>query len=166
MSIQRFGVGPRMSKAVAHGSLVFLAGQVAVEAKGQSVTEQTKDILGQIDAILKDAGTEFVLAGDPEVGLAQIRYRPSVWTGSDDAWLEDVFVLEEARGKGIGRLLTEAAVRQAGRRGCGRIQLESNQANGAAISLYETLGFRASHLPDRWGEDPDLCLTLEIDPTD
>ena len=58
MSIQRFGVGPRMSKAVAHGSLVFLAGQVAVEAKGQSVTEQTKDILGQIDAILKDAGTD------------------------------------------------------------------------------------------------------------
>lgn len=113
--------------------------------------------------LLKDAGTEFVLAGDPEVGLAQIRYRPSVWTGSDDAWLEDVFVLEEARGEGVGRLLTEAAIQRATKRGCGRIQLESNEGNEAAIALYESLGFRASHLPDRWGERPDICMTLEID---
>ena len=123
-------------------------------------------IAGFVPGLIDDPGTEFILAGEPAVGLAQIRYRPSIWTGSDDAWLEDVFVLEEARGKGIGRLLTEAAVRQAGRRGCGRIQLESNQANEAAISLYESIGFRASHLPDRWGEKPDICLTLELDRAD
>jgi len=123
-------------------------------------------IAASVAGLIDDPDTEFILAGDPAVGLAQIRYRPSVWTGTDDAWLEDVFVLEGARGDGVGRLLTEAAVRQAARRGCGRIQLESNQANQAAISLYESLGFRASHLPDRWGESPDICLTLEIDRAD
>ena len=127
----------------------------------------TEEEIGKtVSTLLSDPGTEFLLAGEPEVGLAQVRYRPSIWTGSDDAWLEDVFVLEEARGKGIGRLLTEAAVRQAGRRGCGRIQLESNQANEAAISLYESIGFRTSHLPDRWGEKPDICMTLELSPAD
>ena len=114
--------------------------------------------------LIADPDTEFLLAGEPEVGLAQVRFRPSVWTGTDDAWLEDVFVLEEARGEGIGRLLTEAAVRRAAQRGCGRIQLESNASNEAAISLYESIGFRASHLPDRWGEQPDICMTLEIPP--
>ena len=46
-----------------------------------------------VSTLLADPGTEYLLAGEPEVGLAQVRYRPSVWTGSEDAWLEDVFVL-------------------------------------------------------------------------
>ena len=34
---------------------------------------------------------EYLLAGDPAVGVAQLRFRHSVWTGSDDCWLEDLF---------------------------------------------------------------------------
>ena len=58
MSIQRIEPGARMSKAVVHGDTVYLAGIVADAAKGKSVTEQTKDILGQIDGFLKKAGTD------------------------------------------------------------------------------------------------------------
>jgi len=58
MSIQRHDTGPRMSKAVVHGNTVYLAGIVADNAKGKSVTEQTKDILSIIDGYLKTAGTD------------------------------------------------------------------------------------------------------------
>ena len=58
MSIQRIGVGPRMSKAVVHGDTVYLAGQVADKAAGKSVAEQTADILGIIDGLLAEAGTD------------------------------------------------------------------------------------------------------------
>jgi enamine deaminase RidA (YjgF/YER057c/UK114 family) len=58
MSIQRHEVGARMSKAVVHGNTVYLAGIVADAAKGKSVTEQTKDILAQIDGLLAKAGTD------------------------------------------------------------------------------------------------------------
>ena len=58
MSIQRIGVGPRMSKAVVHGTTVYLAGQVADKAAGKSVGEQTADILGIIDGLLAEAGTD------------------------------------------------------------------------------------------------------------
>ena len=58
MSIQRHEVGARMSKAVVHGNTVYLAGIVANEPKGKSVTEQTKDILAQIDGLLAKAGTD------------------------------------------------------------------------------------------------------------
>ncbi|MGX1744260.1 RidA family protein [Bosea sp. NPDC055353] len=58
MSIQRIGVGPRMSKAVVHGNTVYLAGQVAANAAGKSVGEQTADILDIIDGILAEAGTD------------------------------------------------------------------------------------------------------------
>lgn len=55
MSIKRIEVGPRMSQAVVHGSVAYLAGQVA---KGEGVAAQTKAVLEQIDALLAAAGTD------------------------------------------------------------------------------------------------------------
>jgi enamine deaminase RidA (YjgF/YER057c/UK114 family) len=58
MSIERHDIGPRMSKAVVHGDTVYLAGIVADNPKGKNVTEQTKDIVSQIDGLLAKAGTD------------------------------------------------------------------------------------------------------------
>jgi enamine deaminase RidA (YjgF/YER057c/UK114 family) len=58
MPIKRLHAGPRMSQAVLHGGVAYLAGQVANNAKGKSVTEQTQDILAAIDGLLKEAGTD------------------------------------------------------------------------------------------------------------
>jgi enamine deaminase RidA (YjgF/YER057c/UK114 family) len=57
MTIQRFDTGPRMSQAVVHGDTVYLAGIVASNAGGQSVTKQTQDILSIIDGHLAKAGS-------------------------------------------------------------------------------------------------------------
>lgn len=57
MALKRIQVGPRMSQAVIHGDTVYLAGQVAIDAPGGSVTEQTTNILDRIDALLGEAGT-------------------------------------------------------------------------------------------------------------
>jgi len=58
MSIQRIEVGPRMSQAVVHGETVYTAGQVALDRPGASVTDQTRNILTRIDALLAEAGTD------------------------------------------------------------------------------------------------------------
>ena len=58
MTIERFETGPRMSQAVVHGNTVYLAGQVAQNAAGKSVTDQTRDILETIDKLLADAGSD------------------------------------------------------------------------------------------------------------
>jgi enamine deaminase RidA (YjgF/YER057c/UK114 family) len=58
MSVERHEVGPRMSQIVINGNTVYLAGIVARNAPGKSVTEQTKDILGIIDGYLAKAGTD------------------------------------------------------------------------------------------------------------
>lgn len=57
MSIQRFHSGPRMSQMVIHNGTVYLAGQVA-DAPTPDVEAQTRTILGQIDALLAEAGTD------------------------------------------------------------------------------------------------------------
>jgi enamine deaminase RidA (YjgF/YER057c/UK114 family) len=58
MSIERFHTGPRMSQVVIHNQTVYLAGQVASGAPNGSITEQTKDILSKIDALLAEAKTD------------------------------------------------------------------------------------------------------------
>ena len=58
MTITRIGTGKRMSQAVVHNGVAYLAGIVAEEARGKSVLEQTQDVLAQIDAILKQAGSD------------------------------------------------------------------------------------------------------------
>jgi enamine deaminase RidA (YjgF/YER057c/UK114 family) len=57
MSIQRIGVGPRMSKAVVHGNTVYLAGIVADDTSAD-VKGQTEQILATIDALLAEAGSD------------------------------------------------------------------------------------------------------------
>jgi enamine deaminase RidA (YjgF/YER057c/UK114 family) len=58
MSVQRFETGPRMSQVVVHGNTVYLAGVVANNAAGESVTKQTQDVLKTIDGHLAKAGTD------------------------------------------------------------------------------------------------------------
>src|SRR5262245_21532196 len=55
-AIRRIEAGPRMSQAVIHGSTVYLAGQVG--EPGGSVAQQTKDILAEIERLLKEAGSD------------------------------------------------------------------------------------------------------------
>ncbi len=57
MSIQRFHSGPRMSQMVIHKDTVYLAGQVADDPTSD-VETQTRQILGQIDALLAEGGTD------------------------------------------------------------------------------------------------------------
>jgi GNAT superfamily N-acetyltransferase len=108
--------------------------------------------------LLDDRGTEFLLAGTPAAGIAQLRFRLSLWTGTDDAWLEDLFVLDGARGSGLGRALVRACIERARARGCDRIQLDANEGNPGALALYESLGFRCAKR-ERWDGGRDLYWT-------
>ncbi|MCZ7643187.1 MAG: RidA family protein [Pseudorhodoplanes sp.] len=86
MTIQRFDSGPRMSKAVVHGNTVYLAGLVADNPKGKSVSEQTKDILAQIDGFLAKAGTDkskLLSANIWLTDMATFAEMNGVW----DAWI-------------------------------------------------------------------------------
>lgn len=116
-----------------------------------------------VSVLLRDRGTEFLLVGDPECGFAQIRFRLSVWTGTEDAWLEDLFVEESTRGEGHGRTLIEAVIERARSRGCDRIQLDVNKANEGAVKLYESCDFHPIHNRQKWGDSPDFFYTRLIE---
>jgi enamine deaminase RidA (YjgF/YER057c/UK114 family) len=82
MSITRIGAGKRMSEAVIHGGKVYLAGFVAEKTVGKSVKEQTTEILAQIDATLKQAGTDKTKILKANIWLTDI----GTWAQMNEAW--------------------------------------------------------------------------------
>ena len=55
--IQRYHIGKRLSQMVVHNGIVYLAGQVAEDAK-QDITGQAKQVLAQIDKLLDEVGSD------------------------------------------------------------------------------------------------------------
>ncbi|WP_419913852.1 RidA family protein [Hoeflea sp.] len=53
--IERLETGQRMSKIVKHNGVAYLCGQVG---SGETVTEQTRDCLARVDALLTQAGSD------------------------------------------------------------------------------------------------------------
>jgi GNAT superfamily N-acetyltransferase len=99
-------------------------------------------MLASVERIIVRDDAEYLLAGDGEPqGVAQVRYRWSVWWSAEDCWLEDLYVSEEARGSGLGRALVEAVIDRATARGCRRVELDVSSENPAALALYLSLGF-------------------------
>jgi enamine deaminase RidA (YjgF/YER057c/UK114 family) len=83
-TITRLKPGPRMSEAVVHNGIVYLAGQVG--SPGDSVTQQTRAILAEIDALLALAGSDKTRILKAQIWLADIAdfaEMNAVW----DAWV-------------------------------------------------------------------------------
>ena len=57
------------------------------------------------------------------------------------AWIEDVVVDENARGKGVGHRMNEAAIEYARKAGAKTVDLTSRPTREAANRLYQRLGF-------------------------
>jgi ribosomal protein S18 acetylase RimI-like enzyme len=57
------------------------------------------------------------------------------------AWVEDVVVDEKARGRGVGKLLTEHAIQVAREHGAHSVDLTSRPSREAANALYQRVGF-------------------------
>jgi len=86
MKVERQEVGARMSQIVIHGDTVYLAGIVAHQNKGKSVTDQTREIVATIDKYLAQAGTnktKLLSANIWITDMANFAEMNAVW----DAWV-------------------------------------------------------------------------------
>jgi GNAT superfamily N-acetyltransferase len=74
------------------------------------------------------------------VGFALFFHNFSTFLGRHGLYLEDLFVLPEARGKGVGKTLLITLARLAKERQCGRFEWWVLDWNVDAIKFYEKLG--------------------------
>jgi ribosomal protein S18 acetylase RimI-like enzyme len=106
-----------------------------------SVTPPTRE---EVTAMVTSPAIVQLIARDPERGgqivgtLTLALFR--IPTGLR-AWIEDVIVDHESRGKGIGEALTRAALEHARQGGARTVDLTSRPSREAANRLYQRLGF-------------------------
>lgn len=81
------------------------------------------------------------------VGFAVFFHNFSTFVGRPGIYLEDLFVLPEHRGKGIGKALLLHVAALAHERGCGRFEWAVLDWNRPAIDFYRGLGARPM---DEW----------------
>src|ERR1700730_12671966 len=67
------------------------------------------------------------------------------------AWMADVFILDQHRGRGLGKWLIDVIVSHPDLQGFRRWVLATKDAH----ELYRRVGFRELHRPERWMERPD-----------
>lgn len=73
----------------------------------------------------------------------------SVEAGGITIWIDELFVLEEYRSKGLGRELFKY-IEENGDKKLRRIRLEVELDNGRAISLYKKIGFEPAPYDGMW----------------
>ena len=84
-----------------------------------------------------------VYLGDKQVGFARV-----ITDKATFAYVGDVFVLQEFRGSGIGKMLMEAMLSHSELQSLRRWVLATKDAHG----LYEQFGFSELKFPERWME--------------
>lgn len=86
MNIERIDPGPRMSRAVIHGDMIYTAGHVP-DDPGAGVAEQTLQVLARLEATLARAGSDKSRILSATIYLADISAFEEmnvVW----DAWVD------------------------------------------------------------------------------
>ncbi|MFD1610353.1 GNAT family N-acetyltransferase [Sphingomonas tabacisoli] len=107
----------------------------AVQATEQSLRDTLFAPHAQVFAFIAE------LDGAP-VGLALWFLTYSTWTGRPSLYLEDLFVDDDARGRGIARALFKRLAEEAKARNCARIDWAVLDWNVDAMAFYERLGGR------------------------
>jgi putative acetyltransferase len=103
-----------------------------------------RQLADPVGTILDAGGAIFIaLRGDDVVGTAAIAPH-----GPGEVELIKLTVHESARGAGLGRRLAATCLAHARALGAARVVLVSSSRLGAALTLYESMGFEHRSMPD------------------
>lgn len=83
--IKRLHVGARLSEISIHNGVVYLAGQIA-EKTDQNMTAQTEEVLGAIDRLLAEAGSDKSLILSATIFITDMALFP-LMNKAWDAWV-------------------------------------------------------------------------------
>ena len=70
-------------------------------------TPDSATIAERAAPLIESGEVTVLFAGEGPDGFAELRFRPSLYTGALDAYLEELYVVPERRGHGQGRALPE-----------------------------------------------------------
>ena len=98
-------------------------------------------LAARLRALLGGASTIALLAGDPASGVALVTLRPNVWYDGPVALLDELYVVPERRGEGIGSEMIELFMAECRARGVELIEINVDESDVDAQRFYRRHGF-------------------------
>jgi hypothetical protein len=89
------------------------------------------------------------MVGEQASGLVHSIFHRSTWATGDYCYLQDLFVADDTRGKGIGRALIEHVYADAKRRGVCRVHWLTHGTNHNDMQLYDRIADRSPFIQYR-----------------
>ncbi|ROO10922.1 GNAT family N-acetyltransferase [Pseudomonas fluorescens] len=83
------------------------------------------------------------------VGMVHYIYHRSNWSIENSCYLQDLLVVPETRGSGVGRLLIEHVYATAKADSCCKVHWLTHETNATAIQLYERIAERPGFIQFR-----------------
>jgi GNAT superfamily N-acetyltransferase len=123
--------------------LRMITALAAYEKLAHEVTATEERLRHSLFGPQKRAEVLLAYAGVEPVGFAVVFHSFSTFLGQPGLYLEDLFVMPDWRGRGIGKRLFARAAWMAVERGCGRMEWAVLDWNQPAIGFYKKLGARA-----------------------
>lgn len=111
-------------------------------------TPPVAELTRHAERMLEEGEMTVLLAGEGPDGLALLRFRPSVWTERQEACLQELYVVPELRGRGIGQALMEAILATCRAHDVAWIELNTGETDVAARGLYRKFGFTNEEGPE------------------
>ena len=87
-------------------------------------------------------GFAFIGADGSMLGMTTYLYHPTTWDDRPRCYLNDLFTVPEARGKGVARALIEAVYKAAREAGADQVYWTTQEFNYAGRMLYDRIGNR------------------------
>jgi GNAT superfamily N-acetyltransferase len=80
------------------------------------------------------------------LGLVHYLFHRSSTSLTSNCYLQDLFTVESARGKGVGRALIQEVYRRAERAGSGKVYWQTHETNSHAMKLYDQVAEKSGFI--------------------
>lgn len=118
-------------------------------------------LTARLERLLSGPGVVALLAAEPAVAVALLTLRPNVWCDGSVALLDELYVVPEQRGRGIGTALLKAAEAVVLERGGELLEINVDGEDADARRFYERHGY-TNHDPGQ--TQPQLYYHRELVP--
>ena len=152
--------GPNVRAATAGDLEALVAGNLALADESEHVRLDADTLREGIRALLESRapGRYWVAERDGRVvGQLLVTFEWSDWRNRMVWWIQSVYVVPDARGRGVLRILYDVARREALASGAGGLRLYVDTSNTRAMAAYTALGMSGDHyrvFEDMFAEPP------------
>ncbi len=135
-------------KMLADEEVAAAAALFAMQLADQDVQRSRQELVAGLTTLLVEPAQGFVLlavADGKPIGVAYAARILSLEHGGWSGWLEELYVLPDWRGRGVGSALLAAAIAGATERGWASLDLEVDSEQRRAVPLYQRHHFQPVH---------------------